>query len=99
MIQFHSEDYVKFLSRVSPDNYNQLLHLLQKCMLLCVFWFNAVNMGEYTDCPVFEGLYDYCKLYTGGSIDGAIKLNHNLCDVAINWAGGLHHAKKVSFRI
>lgn len=26
--------------------------------------------------------------------DGAIKLNHGLCDVAINWSGGLHHAKK-----
>jgi hypothetical protein len=26
--------------------------------------------------------------------DGAIKLNHGLCDVAVNWSGGLHHAKK-----
>ena len=23
-----------------------------------------------------------------------MKLNHGLCDVAINWSGGLHHAKK-----
>jgi histone deacetylase 1/2 len=51
-------------------------------------------MGEFTDCPVFDGLFDYCKLYSGGSIDGAIKLNHGLCDVAVNWSGGLHHAKK-----
>ena len=49
-------------------------------------------MGE--DCPVFDGLYDYCRVYTGGSLDGAMKLNHGLADVAINWAGGLHHAKK-----
>ena len=28
------------------------------------------------------------------SADGAIKLNHGLCDVAVNWSGGLHHAKK-----
>lgn len=27
--------------------------------------------------------------------DGAIKLNHGLCDIAVNWSGGLHHAKKV----
>ena len=27
-------------------------------------------------------------------VDGATKLNHGLCDIAINWAGGLHHAKK-----
>lgn len=26
--------------------------------------------------------------------DGAMKLNHGLVDIAINWAGGLHHAKK-----
>ena len=25
---------------------------------------------------------------------GAIKLNQKECDIAINWAGGLHHAKK-----
>ncbi len=31
-------------------------------------------MGEYTDCPVFDGLYDYCKLYTGGSIGAAAHL-------------------------
>ena len=23
-----------------------------------------------------------------------MKLNHGLCDIAINWSGGLHHAKK-----
>lgn len=27
-------------------------------------------------------------------VDAARKLNHQLCDIAINWAGGLHHAKK-----
>lgn len=36
------------------------------------------NMSEYTrqlqrfnvgeDCPVFDGLYEYCQLYTSGSI-------------------------------
>jgi len=25
---------------------------------------------------------------------GALKLNHGEADIAINWAGGLHHAKK-----
>ena len=50
------------------------------------------NLGE--DCPIFDGLFDFCKLYTGGSVDGAVRLNHGLSDVAINWSGGLHHAKK-----
>ena len=26
--------------------------------------------------------------------DGARQLNHGQADIAINWAGGLHHAKK-----
>ncbi len=36
----------------------------------------------------------FCQLSGGGSVGGAIKLNHNQADIAINWAGGLHHAKK-----
>ena len=50
------------------------------------------NLAE--DCPVFDGLYEYCKLYTAGSIDGAKRLNSKKCDIAINWAGGLHHARR-----
>lgn len=67
------------------------------------------NLGEYTDCPVFDGLYEFCATYTGCSLDGAVKLNHGLTDIAgappprpsltcmrcaVNWSGGLHHAKK-----
>jgi hypothetical protein len=101
---------------------------------------------------VFDGLYNFCQAYSGGSIDGAVRLNHGqagawwrrsesgqthrlgwalgckrnhghvasprphlrhksppidtllsastaataaAADIAINWAGGLHHAKKV----
>ena len=39
-------------------------------------------------------MYEFCQTYAGASIDGAVRLNHGLADVAINWAGGLHHAKK-----
>lgn len=51
-----------------------------------------VNVGE--DCPVFDGLYEFCQLSAGGSVAGAVKLNKEAADIAINWAGGLHHAKK-----
>lgn len=33
-------------------------------------------------------------MYTAGSIDGARSLMLGTSDVAINWSGGLHHAKK-----
>ena len=52
----------------------------------------AVNVGE--DCPVFDGLYEFCQLSTGGSVAGAVKLNQQAAEIAVNWAGGLHHAKK-----
>ena len=81
LVQFHAEDYVDFIRRVTPDNSTDFAKQLQK-----------FTVGE--DCPVFDGLYDYCRVYTGGSLDGAMKLNHGLADVAINWAGGLHHAKR-----
>lgn len=47
------------------------------------------------DCPVFDGLYDFCCLSAGSSIEGARKLNTGVADIAVNWSGGLHHAKKV----
>lgn len=43
---------------------------------------------------MFDGVYEFCQTSAGGSIAAAIKLNHGISDVAINWAGGLHHAKK-----
>ena len=27
-------------------------------------------------------------------VEGAARLSRDKCDIAINWAGGLHHAKK-----
>lgn len=52
------------------------------------------KVGESGDCPLFEGLYDFCRIATGCSWVAAVLLAENACDVAINWAGGLHHAKK-----
>ena len=43
---------------------------------------------------MFDGLFNFCQIYTGGSVGGAVRLNHKQTDTVINWAGGLHHAKK-----
>eukprot|EP00751_Fragilariopsis_kerguelensis_P020858 CAMPEP_0170898684 /NCGR_PEP_ID=MMETSP0734-20130129/46206_1 /TAXON_ID=186038 /ORGANISM="Fragilariopsis kerguelensis, Strain L26-C5" /LENGTH=391 /DNA_ID=CAMNT_0011291503 /DNA_START=310 /DNA_END=1485 /DNA_ORIENTATION=+ len=83
MAAFHSDEYVQFLSKITPDNLRTYSGVLQK--------FNA---GDTTDCPVFDGLYDFVQLYTGASLDGAIQLNQQQADICINWSGGLHHAKK-----
>jgi len=83
MTNFHTDEYVNFLNRVTPDNLRSFSGQMAK--------FNA---GEYTDCPVFDGLFEFTSLYTGASLDGAIQLNQGNTDIAINWSGGLHHAKK-----
>ena len=81
MARFHSADYIRFLQTVQPANVGK----------------NRKKMTKYhldTDCPVFEGLYEFCAISAGGSVDAAIKLNQCDADIAINWAGGLHHAHK-----
>jgi acetoin utilization protein AcuC len=45
-----------------------------------------------SDCPVFEGLYDYAVLATGGTLVGANLILSGSADVAFNPSGGYHHA-------
>ncbi|KAL2915960.1 histone deacetylase [Polyrhizophydium stewartii] len=82
MTQFHTEDYIAFLQSVTPDNIQNYTKFLAKHSL------------GVDDCPVFEGMFDFCRISAGGSIEGARKLNAMAADIAINWSGGLHHAKK-----
>ena len=81
MTKFHSDEYIKFLKNIRPDNMSEYNKLMQR-----------FNVGE--DCPVFDGLYEFCQISTGGSMAGAVKLNKHSTDIAVNWGGGLHHAKK-----
>lgn len=46
----------------------------------------SVNVGE--DCPVFDGLYEFCQLSAGGSVAAAVKLNKQASEICINWGGG-----------
>lgn len=55
-----------------------------------------VLVGE--DNPAFEGVFEFCTISAGGSIDAAKRLASGATDIAINWAGGLHHAKKREVR-
>ena len=52
MIKFHSREYVEFLERVTPMNVRSFTKSL-----------SHFNVGD--DCPVFDGLYDFCCRYTG----------------------------------
>lgn len=45
------------------------------------------------DCPFFETIFDFSKSAAAMSVGAAVMLNHNLAEVAVNWSGGLHHAR------
>ncbi|CAM9929281.1 unnamed protein product [Ectocarpus fasciculatus] len=50
--------------------------------------------GLVEDCEVFEELYEHCCAVAGASLHAADRLCRGEADVAINWGGGRHHAKK-----
>lgn len=81
--KFHSFGIDKF---TFPQNQEGCLEFLQKKQ--------KFKVGESTDCPAFNGLYNYCQISSGASIDAASLLLNGEANVAINFGGGLHHAKK-----
>jgi acetoin utilization deacetylase AcuC-like enzyme len=57
MKEFHSSDYVDFLRRITPENMHEYASQMQK-----------FGIGEGSDCPTFDGLYDYCRIHAGASV-------------------------------
>lgn len=78
LLEFHSKEYVEFLLTINTDSLSRAT---------CMF-------GLDVDCPAFAGVFAFSKASAGGSIGAAIKLHRGETDIAVNWAGGLHHAKK-----
>ncbi|KAG2437411.1 hypothetical protein HXX76_006063 [Chlamydomonas incerta] len=85
LTDFHADDYINFLRGVTPNTVDENMMQLRR--------FNMGIAGE-ADCPVFDGLYEYCQTYAGGSVDGAAQLATGNAEIAFNWSGGMHHAKK-----
>lgn len=82
LYNFHTKNYLEFLfcGKKGREKY--------------------INNGEgfsrisKEDCPIFSGIAEYCQMYSSGSISGARDLIKRKTMIAINWAGGLHHAKR-----
>ena len=49
MTKFHTDEYIDFLSRVSPDNAQELTGDGTRYLI-----------GE--DCPAFDGLFEFCSI-------------------------------------
>ncbi|KAI0831124.1 histone deacetylase RPD3 [Trametes gibbosa] len=81
MTRFHTDEYINFLCKVTPENAQQLTYQGSRFLV-----------GE--DNPAFDGIFEFCSISAGGSLAAAQRLMSGQTDIAINWAGGLHHAKK-----
>ena len=57
-VSFHGDDYINFLQIITHDNIQDYVRELQ--------WSNIVE-----DCPVFDGLFEFCQLGTLDSMGGA----------------------------
>jgi histone deacetylase 1/2 len=105
LCQFHHPLYIKYLQTwVTPepnpilDNSSIILTPPQQRQK----FIEDIKLGEVfkinqsQDCPGFEGLYNYCQLTAGSSLDAADLIISGEADIAINWMGGFHHARKTS---
>ena len=55
MTRFHTDEYINFLSRVTPDNARRLTYLGSRFLV-----------GD--DIPPFEGVFEFSSISAGGSI-------------------------------
>ena len=114
MTQFHSDDYIEFLSKITPSNMGNFVKEQHKCQSLHgLFLYFETDVAQAT--LVMTALYStgysiivqflpeglWVSLVTQISLshshpctEGAARLSRDKCDIAVNWAGGLHHAKK-----
>lgn len=82
MSNFHSDDYVDCLKHITVEKKE--------------LYADQMRTYSFTDGdnPVFDYMFEYCQRYTAGTLLAGAKLASGESDIAINWAGGLHHAKK-----
>jgi acetoin utilization protein AcuC len=75
--KFHSARYLRALKAAAEGHWSS----------------EALRMGIGTsDCPVFEGLYDYAVLAVGATLTAAKLILSSSADAAFNPSGGYHHA-------
>lgn len=84
MGRFHSEDYLNYLEQyVSKDISSKFANVgidrfaypsAQQPALDFLEHRQHFKVGESTDCPAFNGLYNLCQISSGGSIDAACLL-------------------------
>ena len=75
--KFHSARYLHALKNANPRRWDA----------------EAFDMGLGTeDCPIFDKLYEYVVLASGGTLVAAELILSGAAEVAFNPSGGFHHA-------
>lgn len=103
-------EYLTFLSKVTPGNQREYKDQVTRFNLGVAGEADCpVFDGMFEYCQVCKPLalttttmhvatHEHCaccvQLYAGGSRDGALHLMEGQADIAFNWAGGMHHAKR-----
>uniref|UniRef100_A0A6B2L521 Histone deacetylase n=1 Tax=Arcella intermedia TaxID=1963864 RepID=A0A6B2L521_9EUKA len=83
--KYHGEEYLKSLKNFQREETSDSGDESSQ---------GCVPINADKDCPYFDSVFEFSQLYAGASIDAAKKLVNEEVDIAINWAGGLHHARK-----
>ncbi|XP_078617821.1 histone deacetylase 8-like [Branchiostoma floridae x Branchiostoma japonicum] len=82
LTSFHSTDYIDHLRKASAEEDEEKdIDVLEE-------------FGLCYDCPILPGVYEYAAMVAGATLTAAQCLVDGECQVAINWHGGWHHAKK-----
>ena len=78
---FHSEPYVDFLTRTFERTFifkEPYMQFIHGCL----------------DCSIFPDLLRLFKASMGGSVGCARLINNGAAKLAMNWMGGMHHARR-----
>jgi histone deacetylase 1/2 len=86
---FHSAEYLDFLKSVTDERIRNGEVAIEQSAV-----HNIGPVSPDVDCTAFAGLWDYNKKIAGSSLDAAYLLITGAADIAINWAGGMDHAKR-----
>ena len=54
MKEFHTEEYIDFLLKITPDNMHEMSDRMKQ--------HNVGFVGQY-DCPVFDGIFPFCQVF------------------------------------
>nr|XP_002733814.2 PREDICTED: histone deacetylase 8-like [Saccoglossus kowalevskii] len=82
LTSFHTTDYIEYLQKINDEDDSEKVDEMSQ------------EYGMGYDCPSMPGVYDLVGCVAGATIQAAQCLLDGTADVAINWFGGWHHAKR-----